>query len=273
MPKSKLPVFFHIPKNAGSYVLNKCSFFMRRVYNNTRHYRIDVLKEGVITYRLLCTSDEKLNEEVFKKINHVLHEVELEDLVLDGINICLIVVSDNGLKNYKEEIYKFIPNDSKPYEFTLLRDTYSRTQSLYSYVQSSQSAHELYHNSYENMSFSDYLDSPKLEGGWLIKNLLGIPDEDAITEEDFNNACKTLDKMLVYDVSEVEFCLEKMFRECFDLETSKIDTSRYHKYDNKTKDKIDIPFDSLGERTKTAFLKQTQWDNKLYKRYVDISQT
>ena len=123
------------------------------------------------------------------------------------------------------------------------------------------------------MSFSDYLDSPKLEGGWLIKNLLGIPDEDAITEEDFNNACKTLDKMLVYDVSEVEFCLEKMFRECFDLETSKIDTSRYHKYDNKTKDKIDIPFDSLGERTKTAFLNQTKWDNKLYKRYVNIAQT
>jgi len=57
------------------------------------------------------------------------------------------------------------------------------------------------------------------------------------------------------------------------LETSKIDTSRYHKYDNKTKDKIDIPFDSLGERTKTAFLNQTQWDKKLYERYVDISQT
>lgn len=268
MPKTKLPVFFHIPKNAGSYVLNKCSFLMRWAYKNTRHYRIDVLKEGVITYRLLCTSDKKLNEEVFKKINNVLHEVELEALVLEDIDICLIVVSDNGLKNYKQEIYKFIPNDSKPYEFTLLRDTYSRTQSLYSYVQSSQSAHELYHNSYENMSFSDYLDSPKLEGGWLIKNLLGIPDEDAITEEDFNNACKTLDKMLVYDVSEVEFCLEKMFRECFDLETSKIDTSRYHKYDNKTKDKIDIPFDSLGERTKTAFLNQTYWDKKLYEKYI-----
>lgn len=268
MPKTKLPVFFHIPKNAGSYVLNKCSFLMRWVYKNTRHYRIDVLKEGVITYRLLCTSDKKLNEEVFKKINNVLHEVELEALVLEDIDICLIVVSNNGLKNYKQEIYKFIPNDSKPYEFTLLRDTYSRTQSLYSYIQSSQSAHELYHNSYENMSFSDYLDSSKLEGGWLIKNLLGIPDEDAITEEDFNNACKTLDKMLVYDVSEVEFCLEKMFRECFDLETSKIDTSRYHKYDNKTKDKIDIPFDSLGERTKTAFLNQTYWDKKLYEKYI-----
>lgn len=268
MPKTKLPVFFHIPKNAGSYVLNKCSFLMRWVYKNTRHYRIDVLKEGVITYRLLCTSDKKLNEEVFKKINNVLHEVELEALVLEDIDICLIVVSDNGLKNYKQEIYKFIPNDSKPYEFTLLRDTYSRTQSLYSYIQSSQSAHELYHNSYENMSFSDYLDSSKLEGGWLIKNLLGIPDEDAITEEDFNNACKTLDKMLVYDVSEVEFCLEKMFRECFDLETSKIDTSRYHKYNNKTKDKIDIPFDSLGERTKTAFLNQTYWDKKLYEKYI-----
>lgn len=273
MPKTKLPVFFHIPKNAGSYVLNKCSFFMRRVYNNTRHYRIDVLKEGVITYRLLCTSDKKLNEEVFKKINHVLHEVELEALVLDDINICLIVVSDNGLKNYKEEIYKFIEKDSNPYEFALLRETYSRTQSLYSYVQSNQSAHELYHNSYENMSFSDYLNSPKLEGGWLIKNLLGISDEDEITEENFNDACKILDKMFVYDVSEVEFCLEKMFRECFDLETSKIDTSRYNKYDNKTKDKIDTPFDCLCERTKTAFLNQTKWDDKLYERYVDISQT
>jgi hypothetical protein len=59
--------------------------------------------------------------------------------------------------------------------------------------------------------------------------------------------------------------LFKVFMECYGMDCRSITANVY---DNKTKEKTNTPFNSLDERTKTAFLNQTYWDKKLYEKYI-----
>ena len=260
----KLPVFFHIPKCAGTYINNRCFSFFQQSFGGKSCYHIDVLKDGVITYRLLCTSDKDLCRD-YIPINKTCYQINFEDLRLGELNLFLLRVADAGFGTYKKDIYSLLPENIKPYEFLCLREPYLRTQSLYSYIQSSQSSHEDTNYKFGDMSFVDYLNSSQLEGSWLIRKFLKIPNRIPITEEHFKKTCDILNKMLVFGMEDIDESLFKVFMECYGMDCRSIAAKVY---DNKTKEKINTPFNSLDERTKTAFLNQTHWDKKLYEKYI-----
>jgi len=260
----KLPVFFHIPKCAGTYINNRCFSFFQQSFGGKSCYHIDVLKDGVITYRLLCTSDKDLCRD-YIPINKTCYQINFEDLRLGELNLFLLRVADAGFGTYKKDIYSLLPENIKPYEFLCLREPYLRTQSLYSYIQSSQSSHEDTNYKFGDMSFVDYLNSSQLEGSWLIRKFLKIPNRIPITEEHFKKTCDILNKMLVFGMEDIDESLFKVFMECYGMDCRSIAAKVY---DNKTKEKINTPFNSLDERTKTAFLNQTYWDKKLYEKYI-----
>ena len=184
---------------------------------------------------------------------------------MDELNLFVLRVADAGFGTYKQDIYSFLPENIKPYEFLCLREPYSRAQSLYSYMQSSQSSHEDTNYKLGVMSFVDYLNSPQLEGSWLIRKFLKIPNHKPIIEEHFKKTCDLLNKMLVFGMNNIDESLLRVFMECYGIDFSSI-TAKV--YDNKTKEKIKLPFGSLDEETKTAFSNQTHWDKKLYEKYI-----
>lgn len=263
----KLPVFFHIPKNAGTYIGNICFRLIQQISGgNICH--IDVYDKNVIKYRFICQHNQPLNTEVFVETWRSCYSTNISNIqyILDNLSVKMIRIADAGFKSYKKDLYPLISDDIRLFEFMVLRDPYERSLSLYSYIKSSQSEHEPTHNSLGEMSFHEYLNSPYLEGGWLIRHFLGVPNETPITEEHYKETCEILDNMNIYDISQVYECISDIFRSCYNLESCDIDGINV--FENKTKEKIVVPFDGLDQETREKFILQTYWDHKLYRRYV-----
>lgn len=271
-PKIKLPVFLHVPKNAGTYTYNVSFWSLcNNLLNSERPWSLEVIKNNELSYRLICKLKDQSQDKKYIRIDEgYCRRVDIEDLNFNDLDVYFLEVCDVSFNSYKDDIYKNLPHNLRPYEFLILREPYSRIESIYSYIQSARSKHEPSHDSFSGMSFEEYLNSPLLEGGWLIRNLIGIPNEIPITEGHFDKTCKILDEMLVSDVTNVDSNLEKIFRHCYDIDTSELKAERYK---NKTANKREIPFDGLDHETRDKFMLQTYWDYKLYKKYVDISQT
>ena len=153
-----------------------------------------------------------------------------------------------------------------------LREPYGRTLSLFSYLRSPQSAHEPSHKVYDSNTFIEHLNSPQLQGSWLIHNLLNVPDPEIITQDHYEQTCNILDEMLVSDMSGVDDAIVKIFNECYNLglDIKSFLNKRITRNlrSNTTKDKLEYPFESLDEETKTHFLNQTKWDKLLYDKYT-----
>ena len=261
----ELPVFFHIPKNAGTYVYN---YAFWSVFINTLKSKnpcnLEVIRDGVIAYRLICNSEEPLDSSIYKRMNKgYWRQVELDQLNLDDLNVFFIEVCDSSFFKFRDEIYSKLDSDVVPYEFLLLREPYLRIQSLYSYIQSSDSNHEDTNNSFGDKSFIEYLNSSHLEGSWLIRALLDIPNSVVVQQEHYDKTCKILDQMHVSNMSDVRGTLDKVFYNCYGI----TDINNAEVVANKTQNKIDITFSSLDEGTRIAFLNQAKWDIELYNKY------
>lgn len=276
----KLPIFFHIPKNAGTYISSIALPCLRQYITETgldiwEWYHLDVRRENNTYYRIvgykknnICLGSKYIRQANLGNSRISFYNVDISNLSFNDFIPFAITLVDNGLTKYKSDIYSILPPGIKPYEFTCLREPYSRIQSIYSYTQSHQSSHEPYHNAYVGMSFIDYLNSSLLEGSWLIRCLLDIPNEVPITQEHFIKVCKLLDNMLICDINKVFDCICRVYKDCYNLDVS--DSIKQYKYTNfnRTKDKVDIPFSSLDLKTQTAFNNQTLWDKKIYTKYI-----
>ena len=264
----KLPVFFHIPKNAGTYIYNCVFRDIFDNYNTNPHKcNLEVIHDGAIIFRIIGSSDQPLNKFYRKMNNANYYKVDLEHLNLSDIDVFLVEVCDEGFHSCKEHIYDMLPSNSEPYEFICLREPYDRIISIYNYVQSTQSSHESYHGKFGDMTFVQYLNSELLEGSWLIRKLLNISDTEVVTEDHFDRACAILDDMIVFDIKDIDNNIHKIFQICYDIEPTEF-TDHVNRYKNETINKVVVPFNSLDQKTQDTFMRQTFWDHQLYKRYI-----
>lgn len=259
----KLPVFFHIPKNAGTFMIRQSLAVMKQHAAGRACWYIDVHQNDSSIFRFLYIGDPPTSGS-YTKLNPICYKVDINDLDISDKNIFFVKVSDEGFRNYKETLYSILPEYIEPYEFIFLRDVYERVQSLYTYIQSPDSAHEPTHRAFGGKSFIEYLNSSQLEGSWLIRNIHNLPNNIAVTQEHFNKTCELLDNMRVYNTTETSTALAEVYKECYNIDTSNIKEQIY----NKTANKIDVPFDSLDDQTQHAFLNQTKWDQLIYRRYI-----
>lgn len=265
----KLPVFFHIPKNAGTYITTT-SYCAAHELSNGNKYYVDVVKGNTFFYRLICFDQGDLNNK-YKKINSDRYQINFEDLDLSDLKLIMIRICDAGFGCYHEDIYSSLPVDVQPYEFICLREPYDRILSLYSYIKSAQSSKEPTHRAFGSSSFVEYLNSHQLEDSWLIRNLLNIPDNVLLEREHFNETCKLLDNMYVFTIDNVDNALAKVFEDCYDFNISKKQFKNV--ISNQAQSKLNVPFDSLDMQSKAAFQVRTSWDRQIYERYKDVNIT
>jgi len=266
----KLPIFFHIPKCAGTYAYNTLFRVVKTYICPPLEIRSIIVTRGeYILYRLSCLPKANLNDNYKNPDDRWTYYVDYDDLNLDDLNLFFVEVCARSFNDYKNYIYNHLPEGVEPYEFIFLREPYSLAVSLYNYLNSDKSNHEPTNKSFNFNAFTDYLNSPRLQGSWLIHNLLNIPDPVPITRDHFNDICKVLDNMLVSDLTNVDSTILKVCKDCYGLdniELNNVAKSRI-KY-NKNECGQDIFFDSLDEETKAHFLRHTKWDRELYNKYA-----
>jgi hypothetical protein len=268
--QQKLPVYFHIPKCAGTYVYNTSICMLREYVSPT--YVIIVTRGDEILYRFGATIKNTLNEEKYKQENRFRYSVDINDLDINDLNLLFVEVCARSFHDYKNSIYNKLPEDVIPYEFIILREPYSLATSLYNYLSSDKSAHELSHADFKFKAFEDYINSTKLEGSWLPRKFFNIVNTELVTEEHVNKTCSILDNMLVADIPDTTSTIFKVFEHCYGL-TDKNAIGKLSLNDinrNETKNKQLIPYSSLREDTKWHFNNHTRWDRFIFKKYTKI---
>jgi hypothetical protein len=285
---NKIPVFLHIPKNAGTYVLGVTMSLFRH-YGISKGWRnkpdwnlnlrrILLQKEGVQIATVFVYDPEearKTNKDFnshpmdeycnIVDIEHFKNELEKRKIVLFSM-----IVESEGVKYMKDELYDAICDKCRcsMFYYTILRNPFDRAVSMYHYISGGKSTHEPTHGMIKSDKLETYLKSYQLEDSWLIRRLNDISDDQPITENDFNQTCFILNQFKIKDISKTDELINEVFFECYGVDQNII-TDRMSKINrNITSNKQEITFDALSEDTKPQFLKRTYWDQQIYERYV-----
>lgn len=290
---NKIPVFLHIPKNAGTYVLGWTMIFLRyygiaikwnnQVKWNLNLRRIVLRHESKQIATLFVYDPYNVRESNQSFIQHPTDEHSdivdcgafIEELKNKKITLFSVIVEDSGIRLIKENLYKEICgyDGCHPLYYTIFRDTYDRALSMYHYIKSPKSAHESTHNAINSKTFSEYLSSYELEDCWLIRNLTGISDNEIINEEIFDTACHILDEFKIKDIKNTDELLNEVFKECYNIDQSIAPDKDRNVFKNSTSSNDTLTFDNLDENTKSAFLTRTKFDRKLYTKYLSDNRT
>ena len=277
----KIPVYLHIPKNAGTYLIHVFTNYFIRLVGNTSELhvqRLTVLGDGFnLTVFVKFNSDywktdENIKEHHFsaaraRKCGFPTLKTYIQNKQL---NVLAIVVEpeDGELRpsfNKVEQILSLC--ESKGVYFSILRETFSRQQSLYHYITGEESSHEPSHQSIKEASFVEYLSSDSLEDSWLIRSTTGMKDSWPISKFWFDQCFNFLNSFnfLMKDIKNTDNIINEVLFSCFEEGLSGSDTNTTMRNSTKIENKITI--EDLNKETKQKFLEKTSWDRRLWEFY------
>ena len=152
----------------------------------------------------------------------------------------------------------------KPINFLTLREPFSRANSLFHYLTSSDSDHELVRDEIASSTFEQYIESEELEDSWLIRQVLCLKWSDPIDEGHYNIAIEKLKEFYIKDITQVDYLIEEIFSKSYNLSFSKAPESYLNR--NKSSKINTLQFNQLPPKLQQKFLDRTRWDKKLYNR-------
>jgi len=279
----KIPVFFHIPKNAGTYVSDSMLSalrYYRRTYTDwlkstTEEYNsikfLQITRSGFVIAKFLIGDPSGFCKTVVnfdKKHSDIEWDIDINNLPIDlfeKVFLFGVVIEAGGFRNFRD-ILKIISNYDL-YKFIILREPFARAQSLYNYITSASSLHEKTHSLIKSETLEDYILSSQLEDSWLIRNLTNMHDSVGVGEIHYNEACDILDSFAVYDIKDANMAVFDSFCNCYYADVKKTDLMHLeHISKNETLSKK-IKLEELPDQVGCVFEARTYWDRMLYKKY------
>lgn len=290
----KIPVYLHIPKNAGTYIQDVLINYFIRVTNEPKNLGWDcfIKKISVETPHCNLTVTVRFLTDYWKNdVNMKQHPVsaargvnnprarscEIETLKTyirnAQLQLLSVVVEPIGLRDLRHGVFLAKDlielSDKSSINFTTLRECFSRQQSLYYYLTSAHSKHEPSHNCIKERSFLEYLSSESLEDGWLIRVLTNMDSTDTINKHWYQLAIDFLDTndFIVSDISKTSSTLNDVVSNCFGETIIELDKKETHH--NSTPNQNKITIDELDHNTRKLFESRCYWDIKMWKYYCD----
>ena len=289
-----LPVFHHIAKNAGTYVLSWMMMLCRKY--NLFNGSADIEGWGAHRIRrgLLHLEDGKqltccyytptdINRHNPNFCMHSTEDMSSDDVDIETFIECItskdvvpfsisIDPMGPGWKSARLAIDRIRESANLKHllHFTVLRNPFDRAQSLFHYLGSDSSKHEPTHGSIKSPTFFKYVKSDELEDSWFLRSLLDLGEDVVIEPYHLTLAHNTyLKNFRIKDISEVDNLIDSVFHGVYgvmrkDVEESVVNNN-LDKNETPNKHKIDINY--LSEETRQKFLDRTYWDRKLWERY------
>jgi len=266
MQKS-IPLFYHIPKNSGTYVYHSLLTEVRKKYKNIDVRVIRVLDKQRTLAKIIVLG--AIPPGPFSKAGRVRYDIDIENVteqILNELSIVLVFIEASGFRCINTSL-KILFNFLSKYvleKFAIFREPFLREQSLYYYLKSDDSKHEFTHNKFRSHSFEEHILSPQLQDSWLIRALLNMPRDkpvQPILEEHFDLAYDTLKSFKIYPIEDTQELIKYILLKYFDVK--QLDEITNLAYRNKST-YHQIKFNDLPTGTQKIFNQRKYWDKKLY---------
>lgn len=277
----KIPVYLHIPKNAGTYLIHLFTNYFVRLVGNASELHMQRLT--VVGDNFNLTLFVKFNSDYWKTDKNIKeHDFSASrackcgfptlKTYIDNKQLYVLAIAiepENGELRPSFSKVEQILNlcESKGAYFSIFREVFSRQQSLYHYITGEESSHEPSHKSIKEASFVEYLSSDSLEDSWLIRSTTGMKDDWPVNKFWFNQCCNFLDSFnfLIKGIKNTDNIINEVLSSCFGEDLSNSDRAQPNLNSTKIENKITI--NDLDEAVKEKFLKRTFWDKKIWERY------
>lgn len=212
--KINVPIFFHVPKNAGTFIesliLNLLRRYNRLYFQSEYPRELRITIKGLECFNIFFIDSENILG-LDKNIDHldsITYRCEISDLprdFFDSIFPFSITVNSNGFRHF-DSLFNFFDPDFYCFKpFLALRDPLDRALSLYEYNNSFASAHDEKHGSISYDTFLDYTSSMQFEDAWIIRNLLDVKDEHEISEAIYEKFLKFISHFNIVFTEDSDF--------------------------------------------------------------------
>jgi hypothetical protein len=282
---TKLPVFFHIPKNAGTYISDSIWFMMDKYWFTKLCEKYDSKPrrfKGSLKTINIVDKDNEVNFIVYgydhlsdSNNYNVTYSLEafLEYTNEKSLEIFAIIIKTFGFSLYQNLLNAL--NENEFIKFGILRDPFTQENSFYNYLTGNESSHEEYHMIYKSKTFIEFLNSNELEDCRLMRYFLGSFSKSKtpiLNEEHFNSTCDILDELKLADIKNTDQLLNEVFMECYNLNLDDIrepfkSEKQYINKNQSKKPKIKI--EDVDDETLNRFKEKAKYSYKIYNRYIN----
>ena len=210
-----LPVFFHVPKCAGTYIATKILAILSNAYNQ-QIKKITVFAEDneQFAYYSVFTRDE-IDSSKTTKINNTYYKITSKDIdhVLD-YNIDFCIVHSRGFKTHRI-LTSILRDKYKLHQYISIRDPLDRLVSVYYYLNNNMSLKETTHGAYNQFdNVFKFLQSKTggIEFNWINIHLMNLPTRSNITPKNVYDCYEYLNtiNMNIKDSSQAETTIKEI---------------------------------------------------------------
>ena len=240
---NKLPIYYHIPKCGGTYVITKCREILR--YHNN----------GISVLFITNEKDQVLCRCFTKNIQDNRKIIYSNDCLASHMkDVLFIVIEPAGIKLRDNLLYNI---DIIKYQFMTIRHPFDRAQSMYNYITSEASRHEPSHNTIKDQTFEEYMQNANYEKNW-------ISSQFSIEKETLVNKLKDIN---IYKIHDIEKGIKDCFRACYpDIDCSRYNVNQVNIHRNSVKPKK-ISIENMPNEIIEKFLEYNKFDMYIYNQY------
>lgn len=252
MSDNKIPVFYHIPKCGGTYVLTKCATIIRENKQPMGSLMVTAPNKKEIMCRCYIKN-------LFPNKTISYEEGCLQNYI-DNNDIVFMIIESEGIQ-YRKQILKNISNIS---EFMIIRQPLQRLYSLYRYLSCDASSHEISQIDIEDKTFTQYIENKNYGTNWIAKQFTSQQNDKHILLEE---VIENLRHIKIYDMNQIEVAIEQIFDICYPaFDTSKFKKDKINRNENPHKHTL-LSDENLSIETLRQFTDDNNLDIALYNKY------